>query len=104
MKEDQIVSVTFLLSRHPHLLLSSCQMWGDSRSHIDLPTGGGEDPPAVIFPQLLRVRSSAQCRQWRQCGPHVCTWAPAFPQVRLCYIKIDFHLDKHRYFKIESSF
>lgn len=75
--------------------LPSCQMWGDSRSHIDLSAGGGEDPPAVIFPQLLRVWGSAQHSQRRQCGPRVCAWSPALPQVGVCYTQIDFHLDKH---------
>lgn len=106
MTEDPILfwPATFLLCHHQHLLLPFCQMWGDSRSHIDLSTGGGEDPPAVIFPQLLCVWSSAQCCQWRQCGPYACAWSPAFPQVGICYIKIDFHLDKHKYCKWETVF
>lgn len=86
-----------VLLRHQHLLLPSCQMWGDSRSHTDLSTGGGEDPPAVIFPQLLCVGGSAEHCQWRQCGPHVCAWPPALPQVGIHYAKIDFHLDIHKY-------
>lgn len=94
MKEDRILfwSVTFLLCHCQHLLLPSCQMWGDSRGHIDLSTGGGEDSPAVIFPQLLCVWGSAQYCQCCQCGPDVCSWSPPLPQVGICYTKIDFHL------------
>ena len=83
-------SVTFLLCHRPQppLLLPSWQMWGDSRSHIDLSTGGGEDAPAVIFPQLLCVWGSAQYCQWCQCDSHVCAWSPALPQVSFCYTKL----------------
>lgn len=72
-------------------------MWGDSRSHIDLSAGGGEDPSAVVLPQLLRVRGPAQRRQRSQRGPHVPAGTPALPEVGVHHIKMDFLFDKLEY-------
>lgn len=105
MKEDRILFgfVTFLLCHYQHLLLTSCQMWGDSRGHIDLSTGGGEDSPAVIIPQLLRVWCSAQYCQWRQCCPDVCSWSPAFPQVGIFFtVKLIFIYEDKKKKNIEG--
>lgn len=61
--------------------LSSCQVWGNSRSHTDMSTGSSKDQTAVIIHHPLCVWGSAQYCQWGQCGPCGTTRTPALPQV-----------------------